>query len=208
MPNILKHLFGKLPMVRSTRAYEFALDNLVNVPPQSYVLDLGAGRGFGSAYLSQRLHECHILGLDITHDCFNIHELEFGPHQPYFLLGDACQLPLADNCLDVVFVVMTFHCLPEPQGIIHEIARSLKPGGSLILADVDGGHPVAPLFELVEHMGISRLTHAYTQAELGSILRKVGMAFEVHKRPNRKNGFMIWVHGRKAPIITYNPRCE
>ena len=197
MTSLLKRLFGKLPMARSTRAYEFALNNLLDVSPQSLVLDIGTGQGFGSAYLSRRLPECHIISLDITQDCFKRDKLKFGPRLPHFLLADVGQLPLTCNCLDVIFMVMTFHCLPDPRGVIHEIVNVLKPGGSLILADVDGEHPMAPFFELVEHMGISRLTHAYTRTELRFLLENAGLQFGVHKRPNRKNGFMMWIHGRK-----------
>ena len=197
MTNLLKRLFGKLPMARSTRAYEFALNNLLDVSPQSLVLDIGTGQGFGSAYLSRCLPECHIISLDITQDCFKRDKLKFGPRLPHFLLADVGRLPLTCNCLDVIFMVMTFHCLPDPRGVIHEIVNVLKPGGSLILADVDGEHPMAPFFELVEHMGISRLTHAYTRTELRFLLENAGLQFGVHKRPNRKNGFMMWIHGRK-----------
>ena len=198
MAMLLKRFFGKLPMARSARAYKFALDNLLDVPPQSTVLDIGTGQGFGSAYLSRHLPECHLLSLDITHECFKRDKLKFGHRLPHFLLADVGQIPLTSNCLDIVFMVMTFHCLPDPRGVIQEIVNTLKPGGSLILADVDGEHPIAPFFELVEHIGISPLTHAYTRSELRFLFEDAGLQFEVHKRPNRKNGLMMWIHGRKV----------
>jgi len=198
MAKLLKRFLGKLPMARSGRAYAFALDNLLDVAAQSTVLDIGTGQGFGSAYLSRHLPDCNLLSLDITHDCLKKDKLKFGPRLPHFLLADGRQLPLTSNCLDIVFMVMTFHCLPDPREVIHEIVNALKPGGSLIIADVDGEHPMAPFFELLEHIGISPLTHAYTRSELRFLFEDAGLQFEVHKRPNRKNGFMMWSYGRKA----------
>ncbi len=45
-------------------------------------------------------------------------------------------LPLDDASLDVALVVLALHYAPEPQRVLHETARALRPGGRLALLDM------------------------------------------------------------------------
>jgi SAM-dependent methyltransferase len=44
-------------------------------------------------------------------------------------------LPLADECVESVLAVNSIHYLPDPVPYLQEIARILKPCGSLLMAD-------------------------------------------------------------------------
>ncbi len=185
-------------MARSTRAYDFALSHL-DLRHATRVLEIGAGQGFGAAHLSRALPQAQVFSLDITTECLKPHRLEAGPHPPIFIQATAPALPLASSTMDAVFLVMTFHCLPEPQQVIHEVARVLKPGGVLILADVDGHHWMARPFEWVEHAFISPLTHAYTPEELETLTKRAGLQdFRVVRRPGKERGFMMWIFASKT----------
>ncbi len=197
MASLLKRLFSRLPMARSTRAYDFGLERL-DLPPAPRLLDIGAGQGFSSAYLSRRLPAATVLSVDVTLECLKPERLETGPRPPLFIQATAPRLPLADGCLDAVLLVMTFHCLPEPEQVMAEVGRVLRPGGALLLADVDGDHWMARPFEWVEHRGISPLTHAYTVDELRRLVRSAGLSEPtVHRRPGKERGFMLWLVARK-----------
>ncbi len=197
MASLLKRLFGRLPMARSTKAYDFGL-GLLDLPPAPRLLDVGAGQGFSSAYLSRRLPEALVVSVDVTLECLKPERLEVGPRPPAFVQATAPRLPLADGSLDAVLLVMTFHCLPEPAQVMAEAARVLRPGGALLLADVDGEHWMARPFELVEHLGISPLTHAYTVDELRDLVRAAGLSEPtVHRRPGKEKGFMLWLVATK-----------
>ena len=201
MPSLFKRLFSRMPMARSTRAYEFALEHLT-LPPHAPVLDLGTGPGLGSAYPSRRLPQAQVVTLDITVACLQRHQLQFGPNPPFFIQATAPQLPLATGSTDAVLAVMTFHCLPQPQQVIAEAARVLRPGGSLLIADVDGHHWMARPFEWVEHLAISPLTHAYTAEELRAMTAAVGLGdFAIYRRPGKQRGFMMWVVARKVADV-------
>ena len=194
----LKRIFSKTPMSRSSRAYDFALDTVLSLPPEGRILEIGTGQGFSAAYLSRRLPQAHVVALDVTYECFKGDELEFGPRKPDFLQASAPQLPLESASCDAVLLVMTFHCLPEPQEVIREAARVLKPGGSLLIADVNGHHWIARPFEWVEHLGISPLTHAYTPEEIRALTEAAGLRdFRIHWRPGKEGGFMMWVRAQR-----------
>ena len=185
-------------MARSSGAYEFALAH-VTLPSDAQMLEIGAGQGFGAAWLSRNLPEARVYSVDISMECLKPECLEVGPHPPIFIQASATDLALASASMDAVFLVMTFHCLPRPRRVMQEVARVLKPGGVLILADVDGRHWMKGPFELVEHLFISKLTHAYTPDEVAALVAQAGLDdFRVVRRPGKERGFMMWAFARKS----------
>ena len=197
MPSLFKRFFACLPMARSTGAYDFALQH-ITLPEAASVLEIGAGQGYGASFLSRSLPDAQVYSVDITAECLKPERLVFGPNPPRFILASATDLPLSDASMDAVFAVMTFHCLPQPQRVVQEAARVLRPGGVFILADVDGHHWMKRPFEIVEHLFISPLTHAYTSEELAVLTVRAGLEdFWVERRPGKEKGFMMWVFARK-----------
>ena len=49
--------------------------------------------------------------------------------------GEASALPLADGEVDAALAHMVLHYLPSPAEAIREMARAIKPGGSVVLVD-------------------------------------------------------------------------
>ncbi len=197
MPSFAQRLFARTPMARSTRAYEFALTHL-NLPPTPWVLDIGTGQGYGAAFLSRALPQARVVSIDVKMQCLHWDRLEVGPRRPYIVQASAPYMPFAWASMDAILAVMTFHCLPQPQRVLEEAARLLRPGGQLVIADVDGRHWIARPFEWVEHLFISPLTHAYTPEELETMLRRAGFSrVHFHKRPGKERGFLMWVIAQK-----------
>jgi ubiquinone/menaquinone biosynthesis C-methylase UbiE len=72
-----------------------------------------------------------------------------------FILGDSMALPFDDARFDVVVLHLIVAVVPEPQRVLSEAARVLKPGGKILLFDKflkPGQH--APLRRLLN--GLSR----------------------------------------------------
>ncbi len=193
MSSLSKRLFRHLPVARSTRAYAFTRE-LLHLPSAARLLDIGSGGGYGSAYLSRVYPEAHVFGTDINFECRQGSHPEYGPRRPIYVQANAPFLPFAEKSLDAVFLVMTFHCLPQPQRVIEEAARTLKENGVLVIADVNGAHWMARPFEWFEHLFISPLTHAWRADELHALCKNAGLKdVTVHHRPGKENGFMQWL---------------
>lgn len=194
----LKPLFARLPMARSTRAYAFGLAH-VPALPEGPVLEIGTGQGYGAAFLSRTLPERQVVAIDITYRCFRPERLVLGPRSPWWIQASAPALPFAAATFALVTLVMTFHCLPEPQKVLAEIARVLRPQGVLLLAEVDGTHWMAPWFERVEHWGgISPLTRAYPPDEIHRLGAQAGLTLLAQQR-RKPGGFLVWHIFQRPP---------
>ena len=116
--------------------------DLIRINP-SRILDAGAGTGYFNAALSQRYPQSHVVALDLS-----LSMLEHAHHQstanspwrwlPYlnnkssaciFVCGDVEQLPLAENCIDMIFSNLTLQWCNDMGRVFEEFRRILKPGG-------------------------------------------------------------------------------
>ena len=64
---------------------------------------------------------------------FNLAHLTNITYQP----ADGLALPLPDDSLDAVFANMYLHHCPDPLAAVREMVRILRPGGRLVLTDMD-----------------------------------------------------------------------
>ena len=92
------------------------------------VLEIGCGDGRTSLKLAQRFHR--VIGLEM-----NANRLKARPtEQVRFIVGDAEQLPLAPQSVDVILSVAVFEHLANPDTTMRRLAQCLRPGGVMIHA--------------------------------------------------------------------------
>jgi arsenite methyltransferase len=109
--------------------------------PAMVVGDVGAGTGFMTAGLAPLVKRVYAFDgspamLDVAQA--NLARFTNIIYQP----ADGLSLPLPDDSLDAVFANMYLHHCPDPPAAIREMVRILRPGGRLILTDMDA-HPYA-----------------------------------------------------------------
>lgn len=100
------------------------------------VADVGTGTGFVIQGLALRVAK--VYGFDESPEMLAVarHNLAaFGNVELRETQGN--RLPLPDGSLDAVFGNMYLHHAPDPAAAIAEMARVLRPGGRLVLTDLD-----------------------------------------------------------------------
>jgi ubiquinone/menaquinone biosynthesis C-methylase UbiE len=149
---------------------------LAQLQPGEQVLDVGCGTGTLAIEVARRVGTTgRVAGVDpgtqqIARACAKAARHNVPVE---FQIGVIEQLPFPDQTFDVVFSTLMMHHLPAPlkrQGLA-EIARVLKPGGRLVMADFTrkqdrkawaarfhaGGSSIQDLVVLVSDAGFERV---------------------------------------------------
>src|SRR5665213_1053110 len=105
------------------------------LPPGTRVLDVACGTGNTAIPLARR--GCTVTGVDIaTNLLAQASERAAAEKLPAtFDEGDAEQLPYADASFDAVVTMFGAMFAPRPELVASELARVLKPGGLLAMAN-------------------------------------------------------------------------
>lgn len=104
--------------------------------PEMIVADVGAGTGFMSAGLAPLVKQVQVLDgsaamLEVARKNLS------GLDNLTFQVADGLALPEPDGELDAVFANMYLHHCPNPLAAICEMVRTLRPGGRLVITDMD-----------------------------------------------------------------------
>lgn len=97
-------------------------------PSLRHVAEICCGRGEAIHLLKDRIGSG--VGIDVSAKMLEAARRE-SPEKDRFLFiqGDATRVPLADSCVDSVFIFGGIHHVPDRQALFSEIFRILKPGG-------------------------------------------------------------------------------
>ncbi len=110
---------------------------VAGVQPGQRATDLGAGTGFiTEALLEQNLD---VIAVDQSAEMLELMKTKFAEQATHLDVrqGDAEAVPLGDEATDYVFANMYLHHVESPANAIKEMARILKPGGKVVITDLD-----------------------------------------------------------------------
>jgi SAM-dependent methyltransferase len=96
----------------------------------SLIVDLGCGTGRFSEILAAEF-SARIIGFDPSESMIDQARQKSATGMIEFERAWAHELPLADGCVDLVFMSQVYHHLPEPIAVARECRRILRAGGYL-----------------------------------------------------------------------------
>lgn len=109
------------------------------------VLDFAAGSGWLSAWLNRL--GCRTIALDVSptalelaRELFALDARQRLELRPEFLRYDGRRIPLPDASVDRIVSFDGFHHVPNPDEVLRELARVLRPGGRAVFAEPGEGH--------------------------------------------------------------------
>ncbi|WP_455218450.1 class I SAM-dependent methyltransferase [Kaarinaea lacus] len=120
-----------------------------NIAPRQRLLDIGCGSGQTAIPASRLGHS--VTGIDIAENLVE-HANEVAKLEGLdasFDVGDAENLPYEDNSFDVVISMIGAMFAPRPDKVVSEIARVLRPGGKLYMANWTPAGMPAQMFKSV-----------------------------------------------------------
>lgn len=107
-----------------------------NLPANAVVADVGTGTGFVLQGLLP--YAARLVGFDASAEMLEVAAQNLPDAAPVDLRqADGASLPAEPDTFDAVFANMYLHHAPDPGQAIAEMVRILKPGGRLVITDLD-----------------------------------------------------------------------
>lgn len=97
--------------------------------------DLGCGTGQAAAALAPFV--ARVIAVDDSEEMLAAARLHLAPHanaEPR--RGSLEALPIDDGALDAALLILVLHHLADPPAVLAEVARTLAPGGRLLIVDM------------------------------------------------------------------------
>ena len=142
------------------------------------VLDVGCGDGALTGKIAERGAE--VIGADANPDMIAAaKQRAAGTYQ----VADAAALPFADNTLDAVTAVTVLCVCDDPETLIQEMVRVLKPGGHLVIGEL-GRWSLWALVRCLRGLVGNRMwreTHFFTIAELMALTAGAGLKVQASR---------------------------
>jgi len=138
-------------------AGETFLDWLAPSPGQRWI-DVGCGNGAFTELIMQRCAPVEVQGLDPSDAQLAFAQTRPGASGAVFQPGDAMALPFPADCFDTAVMALVIFFVPEPAKGVAEMARVVRPGGTVAAYawDMDGGgFPFAPIQAEFRAMGFT-----------------------------------------------------
>ncbi len=126
-------------------------------PPGWRWIDIGCGNAAFTERLVMRCAPAEVLGIDPSDAQLAFAAQRLAAHRAVrFELGDAMALPCADGAFDAAVMALVIFFVPDPAKAVAEMARAVRPGGSVSAYAWDmlgAGFPFAAMHEEMTALG-------------------------------------------------------
>jgi SAM-dependent methyltransferase len=187
--------FNVAPVMRSADTLGRLID-LVPAAPGERWLDAACGPGLVARGLARRVGEVH--GVDMTPAMVEVARREAaaeGIKNAVFSVGDATALDVREAAYDGAVTRFSLHHIPVPGRVVEELARVVRPGGAVVLADhVTSADPdEAAWHEEIERLRDPSHWACLTPARLRALAERAGLAPEDEHEVPISIDFEEWI---------------
>lgn len=145
---------------------------LMNVPPDARVLDVGCGNGWASRLLAEKAREGRVVGIDIADEMIRIaRESSASFRNVEFQVASAENLSFRDGEFTHAFSMESLYYYEDMLGALREIKRVLAPGG-LFVSVVDLYQENRPSHQWVDQLKVP--VQLLSTAEYHSLFERAG----------------------------------
>ena len=164
--------------------------------PAARVLDVGCGTGELLSRLRAKYPEAGLAGLDPVAEMLAVARDKLSGNED-LRIGYADSLPWSAGAFDVVVSCNMFHYISHPVEALLEMARVLRPGGSLVLTDWCDDYLACRVCNLYLRLTNRAFYKTYRESECLELLRSAG--FRDVKLERYK---ISWLWGLMTAVVT------
>lgn len=96
------------------------------------LLDVAVGDG---VYLPWLRPDWQVVGIDVSQSQLDACKGRIGDRSVQLILGEAEDLPVHDRRFDAALSIGAFNYFNDPEKALREMARAVKPGGTIVVSD-------------------------------------------------------------------------
>ena len=152
--------------------YRHVMKEIKRFRPAS-LIDIGCGPGGFLCAVQKRFPDIQLNSLDLSEEMVRETQERLGP-SAVAIVGDSEHMPLESEQYEIVTCNMSIHHYPHAQDAVNEMYRILKPGGTLLLNDMDCASPIRAL----ANWAFPRLpggdVKMYTRREITQMIQEAG----------------------------------
>jgi len=152
------------------RKIEGALGNI-----RGWILDVGSNTCGEAEYLSTKGYL--IIATDINESALSISKervAKFSRRSPHYLVGDAHNIPIADESVSFVILYETLHHMDDPHKVMNEVSRVLIPEGRAFLFEPYAYNPYRRFSELRDRFR-GTIEQSFSVRELKGLITDSGL---------------------------------
>lgn len=186
--------FDRAPVMSATETLAALLD-LVPAGGGRWV-EVACGTGIVSRELARRVEQ--VLGIDLTPAMLELARrgaVEAGLANVDFTIGDATALDLEDASFDGAITRFSLHHIPAPGRVLEELARVVRPGGTIVVGDHLGDEDSdgAAWHEEIERLRDPTHWACLTMGRLRAAGEAAGLALELERVTDLDLDFEEWL---------------
>ncbi len=121
------------------------------------VVEIGSGRGGGSSYIKRYLTPKTMIGIDYSKNAIKFSNNHHSEEGLSFMHGDAENLPLSNESVDVIVNVESSHCYGSMKKFVEQVHRVLRPSGYFLFADLRPSEEIEQLDKTFNDAGFEVL---------------------------------------------------